>query len=190
MNTKLFNKLDYLFIIAIWVVIFTSNIFSSMAFVDYSPHTEYSISSFVKELSMSNFNYSNYLFAFFKLILSLFGIVSLSFQLFILLCMFVSYFYIRKLTPNKTYRFLFSLIFFFNPFVYSRIMIGQLGILVSYLFLPILLYYLFLLFEYKENSKHEFKIKPLLGSVLSLTLISSFSPHFFALSILIVEFSL
>jgi hypothetical protein len=95
--------------------------------------------------------------------------------------MFLSYFYIKRLFKEKEILFpiLFALIYFFNPFVYSRIMIGQIGVLIAYLLIPLNLFYIFQFFD--SNTK----LKPFLKMVLSITLTSLFSIHFFAINFMV-----
>jgi len=172
-----YKFLDYLLIIGIWVLIFGKNMFSHMLFVDYTYSTFF---DFWKVLSTTNLHYS-YLLDILKLVLAPFNLIYLTFTLSILISMLISYFYIKKMFKDKEMLFviLFSLIFFFNPFVYSRIMIGQLGVLLAYLLLPVYLYYLFNLFENNLERKSIIKV------AIAYTIIALFSIHFFLLNFFI-----
>jgi hypothetical protein len=84
--------------------------------------------------------------------------------------------YITKLTKHKH---LMTLIYLFNPFVYSKIMVGQLGILVAYLLLPTVIYYTQKFIENKNK-------KTLLKLALAFTFASSFSIHFLIINAIII----
>jgi len=170
--------LDYIVPIAIWLLIFQKNIFSNLLFVDYVSATYFDIGKFI---GLSNYTYVFSLFDILKIIAAPFNLFFLLFTFSILIAMLVSYFYIKRTFKDKPliYSILFSLIYFFNPFVYSRIMIGQLGVLLAYLVIPIYLYYLFAFFESNQNKKSMVKL------AIAFTLCSSISIHFFALNLII-----
>ncbi|MEK6800967.1 MAG: hypothetical protein AABY05_03465, partial [Nanoarchaeota archaeon] len=131
------------------------------------------------------------------------GIERLFFSFMILFGMLVSYYFIsalikrfpksliaklddaaelRGIKPNLLIkgkkRMLFALIFFFNPFVYTRLMIGQLGILIAYFLMPMFLYYLFKMFEEDMDYKSVLKV------AVSISLIGQTTAHFFVLCFL------
>ncbi|MFA5724205.1 MAG: hypothetical protein WC979_08165 [Candidatus Pacearchaeota archaeon] len=171
-------NLDYLVPIAIWLLIFQKNIFSNLLFVDYVSPTYLDIGKFIK---LSNYTYVFSLFDILKIIATPLNLFYLLFTFSILIAMLVSYFYIKRTFKDKplVYSILFSLIYLFNPFVYSRIMIGQLGVLLAYLAVPVYLYYLFAFFESGLNKKSMLKL------AIAFTLCSSISIHFFALNLII-----
>lgn len=173
--------LDYLVPIFIWLIIFGKNAFSQLMFVDYVPSTSLDIGKFIP---LTDYNYVFSLLDILRIIASPFNLFYLLFTGSILLTMLVSYFYIKRTFKNKPLIFsvLFSLIYFFNPFVYSRIMIGQLGVLLAYLMIPVYLYYLFSFFESNQDSINK---KSLIKLAIAFTLCSSFSIHFFALNFII-----
>lgn len=168
--------LDYLLVVILLIVIFGKKVFSGMLFVDYGYSTFFDM---FKILYMSDFVIRNYLFHVFNGVLSAFGIGFIAFQLSVLIAMLVSFYFIKKLVKKRFYALLFALIYFFNPFVYSRIMIGQLGVLLGYLTLPIYVYFLFLMFEKKME------IKSVICCVIAYTIVASFAPHFFAINFII-----
>ncbi len=171
-------SLDYLFPVNIWLIIFGKNFFESLLFVDYVPWTFFSIK---KILLMSNFAFSPILFEALKFILAPLNLLHIFFQVSILISMLVSYHYIKKTFLEKGFLFpiLFAFIFFFNPFVYSRIMIGQIGILVSYFLMPVYIYYLLNFFKSELNLNQAIKLG------IAFTIVSSFSIHFFAINLLL-----
>jgi len=80
---------------------------------------------------------------------------------------------------NKPVRIFSALIYLVNPFVYSRFLAGQWTVLMAYAFLPLFIHCLFI-FEEKNDFKSCLK---LFGS---LFLISIFSIHLFAMSVMIL----
>lgn len=173
--------LEYLTIITIWFLIFGKNVFAkSLMFVDYVPSTFF---DFWKVLIMSNFIDANYAFGGLKLVFSWINLLPLLFTFSILISMLISYTYIRKLTHNgRIFNLLFALIFFFNPFVYSRIMIGQIGVLISYLLMPFFLFYLFNFFE------KDMKFKELVKLIIAYTITGTFSMQFFVFNFIFFLF--
>lgn len=166
----------YVLIVILWLIIFWKNSLSRLFFLDYTPGIFVDIK---KNLILSNFVYNFYLFDAFKLFLSFFDLIQIAFQLSILASMLVSFHYAKKLLKSNSHALLFSLVFFFNPFAYSRIMSGQIGILLSYLLMPVYLYYLFNLFS------NGFDRKSIMKLAIAITITSSLSPHFFVLDIII-----
>jgi len=168
---------DYILPLIIWILIFGKNIFSQMMFVDFVPDTYFTIP---KLLVLGNYTSTLNPFDILRLIFTPLHLLPYLFQFSILIAMFLSYSYIRRLFKEKEIIFiiLFALIYFFNPFVYSRIMIGQVGVLISYLLLPLNIFYIFKFFE--SNTKKSF-----LKMVLSITLTSLCSIHFFAINFII-----
>lgn len=180
---KIKKYIDYLLPLVLWILIFGKNIFSQLMFVDYVPETHFNL---IKLLILSNYTLFLNPLDLFKPIFSFLGLLPILFQVSILISMYISYFFIRRLFSEKQKSFiiLFALIFFFNPFVYSRIMIGQLGVLLSYLFLPVTLYYIFNYFESNLKSKDLLKI------ILAITFTSLFSIHFFIINFILFIVSL
>jgi hypothetical protein len=73
----------------------------------------------------------------------------------VVLAMLVAGIFITRLIPKHGW--LVTAFFILNPFMYSRIMAGQLGVLVGYLLLPIFVYYLLEFFK-KGNSSTAIKL--------------------------------
>ena len=170
--------IDYLLIISIWLLIFGKKCLSNFMLVDYIPSTHLDI-----KFNLLNTGYTHIfsLFDLFKIILAPFSLFNLMFTLSILISMLVSYFYIRRTFKEKGLIFclLFAFIYFFNPFVYSRIMIGQLSVLISYILMPVFIFYVY---EFLKNPDS----KQLIKLVISMTLVSLFSIHFFLLNFIIL----
>ncbi len=178
MNIKI-NKhewLEYLGVIALWLLIFGKNVFSNLLFVDYVP---VSAGHLGRTLVTSNFTSSISVISLLRELFGIIGIERVFFSFTILFAMLVSYYYISRLIEGKR-RMLFALIFFFNPFVYTRIMIGQLGIIVAYLLVPMFLVYLFELFDKALEYRSVLKV------VLVMTLIGAITPHFFVISFIML----
>jgi len=83
------------------------------------------------------------------------------------------------LPQNKTVRLFSALIYLANPFVYARLLAGHWGHLMAYAFLPLFFHFL-LKFANAPNFRSSLK---LFGSIF---LISLFSPHFFAMTFVIL----
>ncbi len=177
-SEKLKKNYDYLLPLIIWIMIFGKNIFSQLMFVDFTPDTYFAI---LKIIIRENYTTILTPLDILRAIITPLHLLPYLFQISILISMFLSYFYIKKLFKEKEILFpiLFVFIYFFNPFVYSRIMIGQVGVLISYLFLPLSIFYIFQFFD--TNTK----LKPFLKMVLAITLTSLFSIHFFAINFII-----
>ena len=177
---KTVGKLDYLLIIGIWLLIFGKNALSQLMFVDYVPETYFSLP---KMLFLNGFTSVFSLIDVINLILAPINLLGIAFQLSILIGMLVSYFYIKKIFKGKQnhilFSLLFALVFFFNPFVYSRIMIGGLGVLLSYILMPVYIFYLLSFFEKGINEKSLIKLS------IAMTLVSLFSIHFFVINMII-----
>lgn len=172
MNHKKYILLEYLGVVALWLIIFGKNAFSNLLFVDYIPVT----SGFLKRsLIASNFTSSIGIISLLREVFGMLNLQSIFFSFMILFAMLVSYYYISKLIQGKK-RMLFALIFFFSPFVYTRIMIGQLGIIIAYLLMPMFLFFLFEMFD------KELEYKSVLKVVLVMALIGAMTPHFFVLN--------
>ncbi len=172
------KRLDWLLPLFIWLLIFIKNISSKLLFVDYIPSTHFDT---IKALYLSNFNYVFNLFDFLKLLFYHLHLLSIVFQISILIAMYVSYFYIKRLYVKKgmIFTLLFAFIYFFNAFVYTRIMAGHLGTLLSYLLMPVFLYYLFNFFKYDLDRKYLIKL------VISMAIVSLFAIHFFVINFII-----
>ena len=74
---------------------------------------------------------------------------------------------------------LILLIFIFNPFIYSRIMVGQFGIITALFFLPMYIGKIIILV------KNKFNVTRVIYSSLLFTLVSSFAPHYFIFNLII-----
>jgi hypothetical protein len=175
---KLRYNIDFLFPVIVWILIFGKNIFSNLMFVDYVPSTFFDT---INLLKLNDFSLILNPLDLLKLILSVFNLLPVLFTISVLFAMLVSYFYIKKMFSDKQLIFviLFSLVYFFNPFVYSRIMIGQLGVLVSYFLMPVFLFYTFEFFNSNFNKRSIIKL------VFSWTVVSLFSVHFFVLNLIV-----
>lgn len=171
-NNKRYIWIEYLGVIALWLLIFGKNAFSNLLFVDYVPATS---GVLWRNLIVSNFATSISAISILREVFGFFNLQSIFFSSTILISILVSYYYISKITEGNN-RFLFALIFFFNPFIYSRIMIGQLGITMAYLLMPLFLFYLFEMFN------KEFEYKSIAKVVLAMTLIGAMTPHFFIIN--------
>ena len=157
------NIKDYLIPVLIWIIIFGKNIFSKLLFVDYTIATKpFLLNNLIINNYTSSINIINILR---ELTLSL---STIFFQLTILTFFIISYHYIKKLTKHKL---LTTIIFLFNPFIYTKIMIGQLGIIVAYLLLPLLIY--------------QIKKRNLLKLAIITTIIGALTPHFLIISLII-----
>jgi hypothetical protein len=160
------NIKTYIIPILLWIIIFGKNLTSKLLFVDYTIAT--------KPFLLNNLIITNYTTAIDIIdILRAFPISSIFFQITILAGFIISSYYINKLTKHHL---LTTIIFLFNPFIYTRIMIGQLGIVLAYLLLPLLIY--------------QIKKRNMLNLTLALTIIGSLTPHFFILAILITAIGL
>lgn len=164
---------DYLLVFILYLIIFWNNALKPFFSVDFVPSTFFDMA---KNLQVSGFTSTLYLLDFFEYLLSLLKIQQLIFSLSILLFIFVSYFYIKRIITRNPL--IFAIVFFFNPFIYSRIMTGQLGVVLPYLLLPVYVFYLLDFFK-NPNSKKLVKLS------FVHTLIGSFSPHFFVLNLLL-----
>ncbi len=169
---------DWLLPLVIWLAIFWKNIFSNLLFVDYVPST---FPDTLKSLYLSDFNYVFNPLDLLELILFPLGLLSYVFTISILIAMFISFFYIKRLfkEKGKVFVILFVFVFFFNPYIYTRILVGQIGVVLSYLFIPAFLYYLFDFFNSEIDKKSLIKL------VMSMTLISLFAIHFFVINFII-----
>ena len=168
--------LEYLGVIVLWLAIFGKNAFSLLLFVDYMPANAGNLE---RTLIASNYTASINVLHFFREIFGLLNLRAIFFSFTILFSMLLSYYYISKTIKDKK-RYLFAFIFFFNPFVYTKIMIGQLSILIAYLLIPVFLYYLFNMLETKLERKSVLKL------ALITTILGAMTPHFFVFYILMV----
>ncbi len=149
----------YLIIAAVVIVIFFSNLFQNLLLLDYTPSIYH---GFTKVMLMSNYSFNNSIFTF----IFSYGFM---FTLGILIAMLLSYFYIKKLSK---YPLLFAFIYFFNPFIYSRIMVGQLGVILAYLLLPVFIYYIL---DKDKTSLYK--------AIIVAAIIGSIQAQFFAITI-------
>jgi len=125
------NNLTYIIPVAVFIIIFLNNLQFPFYSIDYSYLKSYNI---VKDLQ--NPYSSLILNAPFQIILSALNILPYYFQILTLICLIIASLYIKKLTKSN----LAILIYTFNPFIYDRIMIGQIGIVAAYLLMPIFVY--------------------------------------------------
>ena len=180
MKLKYTEYLDFLIVPVVWLLIFGKNAFSNLVLLDYAPSTFFDIT---KIIYMNDFKYSSYIFDFLKFIFLAVGINQLLFSISILIAMIISYHYIKRLSKLKnlpvSFTLLSALLFFFNPFIYSRIMVGQIGVIISYLLMPVCIFYIIKLFQ------SQFEIKNIIKAVISITIASSFSIHFIALNVIV-----
>jgi hypothetical protein len=102
-----------------------------------------------------------------------FSVPQYSFIIFFLSAALIDVYFLSK----NFQPFLHFLILIFNPFLYSRIMVGQLGMILAYLLAPVYLYYLFNFFKSPD-------LKSSIKAALAFTLTASFQPQFFAFNIL------
>lgn len=172
------KKLHWLLPIVVWLLIFGKNIFSNFILLDYAPIT---FPDTLKSLYLTNYAYVFNGLAVLKIILYPLNLLPTMFTLSVLIAMLVSYFYIHRLFKSKPIAFtiLFAFIYFFNPFVYTRIMVGQIGVVISFLLIPAYLYYLIELFR-KDLDK-----KAIMKMCLAMTASSLFAIHFFAINFII-----
>ena len=154
---------DYAIIILIFVIIFWSNLFSSLFLLDYTPG-----GNALKSLAM--YNYANLsIWHPLAFLFSLLHLQSVFFQLIILITMLISYHYIKKLSKHPLF---FAFIYFFNPFIYSRIMVGQIGVILAFLLLPAFIHYIL---DKDKSSIYK--------AALVAAIIGSLQPHFFVICI-------
>ncbi len=150
-------KSDYLLPAAIFLLIFYNNLHPFMA-LDY-------LMRFKPYIAL----YPAVIFYLpLQTILYLLHLMQYTFQISIFIAMFISFFYIKKITKHP---WLFTIIYFFNPFIYSRIMVGQLGVIISYLLIPMFIYHM--------KSKSPLKL------AMVFTIASVFSIHFFLINAII-----
>jgi hypothetical protein len=161
--------LEYVGVIALWFLTFGKNAFSNLLFVDYVPARAGYLG---RSLIVNDFTGSIDVLSILKEIFGAIGIERVFFSFAILAAMLVSYYYISRLVKGKA-RMLFALVFFFNPFVYTRLMVGQIGIIVAYLLIPAFLVYLFELFDRDLDKKGVLKVS------IVASLIGAMTPHFF-----------
>ncbi len=155
-------KSEYLIPIAIFFLIFYNNLGPFMT-LDYLQRFQPYIALYPAVI----------IYLPLQIILYLTHLMPYAFQISVFIAMLVSFFYIKKITEHP---WLFTLIYFFNPFMYSRIMTGQLGVLISYLLLPMYIHYL-KRFMNSETSTFHFAV--------IFTLSSIFSIHFFLINAII-----
>lgn len=171
------KRYDYVAVFCLGLIIFGKSLFSSIMVLDYT------ISPFpylLKEAALSGYN-GYYAFTALRLPFELLGIQACFFQAAVIGLMVVSYHYIKKLT---NYPLMFSLIYFFSPFLYLRIMAGHIGIVVSYLLVPVYLHYLFSWLKAGGSAGMA------LRAAIAFTLPGIFAPHFFAIDLLILAMGL
>jgi hypothetical protein len=152
---------DYGIIALIFVIIFWSNLFSNLFLLDFVPN-----GNVLKSLTINN--YAN--LSLLQPLIFLFNLLHLQsvfFQLIILITMLVSYYYIKKLTKHPLF---FAFIYFFNPFIYSRIMVGQIGVILAFLLLPAFIHYIL---DKDKSSIYK--------AALVVAIIGAIQPHFFVI---------
>ena len=160
------KKINYTYFIPllIFILIFFNVLFKPLVLLDYSYYT---INPVIKNQIYSNFQGA---IPYDLLNLLLFPFASLFFQISFFLFSLIAFHYLKKLSKKPMLSFI---IFIFNPFIYSRIMVGQIGVILSYLLLPMFFYHLINFLEKKEKSEYIL--------ALSLSAVCAFSLHFFAL---------
>jgi hypothetical protein len=145
--------------------------------LDYTPAA---FPMFAKTLQLSEFR-STLTFAAISSIAALLGLSSVLVPLLLFGLLLVSYACMKRLTAHKYIAFL---LFAFNPFVYSKLMSGQLGVLSAYLLLPMYLFFLL------TAAKSGFRRKEAIKLALAAAITTSFQQQFMFLNgiILIVTY--
>jgi hypothetical protein len=172
---KHLHYLEYLLPIIIGILIFGKNMFKPLLFVDYTYPTFFTLP---KLMSLNDYTTTMNLFHLLQFVFVFLKIPEILFQFSIIISFIISFYYIKHLLKDKIHYLLFSFIYFFNPFVYSRIMIGQVGVLLAYLFIPVFIYYLFGFFNILDK-------KSFIKMILAFSLSSLFSIHFFVINFII-----
>lgn len=158
------NSKDYLIIVLLFLSIFIFNLKDFFA-VDYNTFVDFDI---FKQLEINEFNNLWIPFEILKFVIYSLGLLPYLFSISVLFCFLIVHFYSKKLFKNP---FLSSFLLLFNPFVYSRIISGQIGVLFSYTFLIVSTYYIIKLFREDMSVKNVIKLG------LSSTIMCSFQPQ-------------
>ncbi len=176
-RVTLLTVVPWLFPFFIFVLIFYPVLFQPVFLVDYAPRLYVNP---IKDLQMGNFSWLH-AGDILDWLLSSFRLSGIFFQIAFLSSLYVSFYFIRKLQKHYMLSFL---IFVFNPFVYSRLMVGQIWVVVSYLLLPMYLHYIVQALSSKNSRASWMK------AAVAAAVISTFSPHmmFFLLVIMGVAF--
>ncbi|MBU2443684.1 MAG: hypothetical protein KKF95_06460, partial [Nanoarchaeota archaeon] len=168
---KLKDYNNYGIIIIVFILIFLSNMFKNLLIVDYISKGFVS-----KSFLTTNFSYVS-IFQPLQLLSNIFHLQTVFFQLVVLIAMLFSFYFIKKLFPK--YSLFFAFIFFFNPFMYSRLMVGQIGVILTYLLLPVFIYYI--LDKHKNSLYKAIFVATIIGSVQSQYFIICFGIFFLSL---------
>ena len=164
----------WLIIPILYTLIFWRTFFSPLVLLDDSPTASLNL---LKSISAGGYSLPWTLMGILDSLLQLLHSSHLLFHLLIIIGMLVSSIYLRKLIPKHPI--LPTLIYLFNPFSYSRIIVGQIGLLFSYLTLPLYTYYLI------EFFRNGFSTKNLSKLALAFTLTGLFAIHFYVISFII-----
>ncbi len=165
---------EYLIIILIFLLIFYNNLFKELMFLDFIQNYHFQFFKFLH--TNGNDTWIQFL-DLIRLIFSIIHLDSIIFQSTIFIAFFISYYYIKKISKHPLF---FSFIYFFNPFIYSRIITGQLSLIMGYLLFPVLVYHTIKIFNEKSNNK---------DSIIYAIIFSFFgfiSLHFLGLSFIVL----
>jgi hypothetical protein len=123
---------EYAIIAAVIALILWRNSFHELFLPDFSPARD---AYLMKSLELSS--YSS-LVGFQSLMQAarIAGISAVAVQLVLAAGMCAAYIYLRKLLKKRSLAVMAFVIFAFNPFVYSRFMAGQFGVIIAYLLIP------------------------------------------------------
>ncbi len=156
---------EYLLIILLFFSIFLFNLTGFFS-LDYTPIIRVDV---FKQLWLNNFNNLWLPFELLKILLSSFNLLDFLFSTAVLISFLILHYYSKKLFKN--YSLLATFILIFNPFIYSRIMVGQIGVIMSYSLLIPCVYYLLELF------RNKFKFKTILKLCIFASFMFSFQPQ-------------
>jgi hypothetical protein len=158
-NTKTTKHRAFSFVPLVYIIALFSFLSDKYMLLDYVP-----IVDFIKAVKISNYSYSLY-----YLILALLNWIKLEYSLFLVISIIFIFLLIYYVKSIKEYYFLLYIIFFFNPFVYSRLMVGQFSVIIAYALSVIYIFYLLKISQ---------SIKSLMVLSILFSLISSIQPHF------------
>jgi len=165
------KKIKFGFVLMLLFIIFSSS-YSNFLTIDHT----YSISSKPhKILSINNFKNIWWHMETLKFLLNKFNMLNFYFQFSLLIASILSIFFIKDIFT--------AFIFIFSPFMYTRILAGQLGIIIAFLLLPFFLHFLFKFMNTPTNT-NAIKVS------LAFFVISSFQIHFMILNLIILLLAL
>lgn len=167
---KIIRYWEYLFVIIIFFIVLKENAFKGLALLDYSYITSFSCIHFLKMNSFTSFSP----FCVIGDILSRVGLVHILLQISLLIAMLISFHFLKKIV-KKNALFVFA-VFFLNPFFYTRIIVGQIGLVISYLLLPISFYYL------KTIIVKKYRPQDILKYVIAVIISGLFAFHSFLIN--------